>query len=404
MRFFSVLLLAVLLVASPHSIAAPDEDALGKQSGYPRGGPNTLWQERFRIGSFCGIDRILHCNTVNKGPKVFALQRATTDPSFSYRFDGKDLTINDYLQRQRVTGLVIIKDGEILVERYQYDRKSTDRFLSNSMAKSIVSLVIGIAIQERKIASLDDNVAKYEPRLAGCAYGETSIRKLLRMSSGVRFVEDYHGSDDMERFEEAIIDKGMIPAIRLFSDRPTPQGAKMVYASSETAVLSMALRGAVGCSVSQHVSEKIWQPIGAQDDAKWGTFGDGIELAYGYFNATLRDYGRLGCLLANDGALDGRQIVPRDYLIEATDWHKQPLAFRPSNATPYYGYGYQFWIFPGERRRFALLGIYGQAIFVDPGLKLVMVHTAVSKDAIDIGMSRERDALWRGIVRHYAEW
>ena len=111
-------------------------------------------------------------------------------------------------------------------------------------------------------------------------------------------------------------------------------------------------------------------------------------------------------LLANDGAVAGKQVVPRDYLLDATDWHRQPEAFAPRKATPYFGYGYQFWLFPGEKRRFALLGVYGQSIFVDPEQKLVMVITAAAKNA-SVGkepLARERDALWRGFVGHYGTW
>ena len=130
------------------------------------------------------------------------------------------------------------------------------------------------------------------------------------------------------------------------------------------------------------------------------------KVGSGSFNAVLRDYGRLGILLANDGALGGRQILPKDYLLDATDWHRQPEAFAPRKATPYFGYGYQFWLFPGEKRRFALLGVYGQSIFVDPELKLVMVITAAAKNA-SVGkepLARERDALWRGVVAKYGSW
>jgi CubicO group peptidase (beta-lactamase class C family) len=146
--------------------------------------------------------------------------------------------------------------------------------------------------------------------------------------------------------------------------------------------------------------------MGAEADATWVKSSDGTESGFGNFNATLRDYGRLGILLANDGAAGGKQIVPKDYLLEATDWHRQPDAFRPLQATPYFGYGYQFWPFPGEKRRFALLGVYGQAIFVDPELKLVMVTTAVTKNANVVGESypRERGALWRAIVDKYGSW
>ena len=120
----------------------------------------------------------------------------------------------------------------------------------------------------------------------------------------------------------------------------------------------------------------------------------------------MRDYGRFGVLLANDGAVGTTQVVPKDYLLEATDWHRQPAAFAPGQATPYFGYGYQFWLFPGEKRRFALQGVYGQSIFVDPELKLVMVITAAAKNA-SVGkesLARERNALWRGIVSKYGTW
>jgi CubicO group peptidase (beta-lactamase class C family) len=133
-------------------------------------------------------------------------------------------------------------------------------------------------------------------------------------------------------------------------------------------------------------------------------------MAGGNFNATLRDYARLGIVLANDGARPDdpqrKQIVPRDFLLEATDWHRVPDAFRPRKATPYQGYGYLFWLFPGEQRRFALLGVYGQMIFVDPQLKLVMVQTAANATPRSgkTSLAHEADAFWRGVVRHYGSW
>ena len=120
----------------------------------------------------------------------------------------------------------------------------------------------------------------------------------------------------------------------------------------------------------------------------------------------MRDYGRLAVLLANAGAVGARQVVPKQYLLEATDWHRQPDAFAPRRATPYFGYGYQFWTHPGEKRRFALLGVYGQSIFVDPELKLVMVITAVAKNA-SVGKESfavERNAVWRGLIDKYGSW
>jgi len=166
------------------------------------------------------------------------------------------------------------------------------------------------------------------------------------------------------------------------------------------------LHAVTGTTLSEYLTARLWQPIGTEADATWIKGADGTENGFGNFNATLRDYGRLGMMLANDGVVGGKQIVPKDYLLDATDWHRQPPAFQPRKATPYFGYGYQFWPFPGEKRRFALLGVYGQSIFVDPELKLVMVVTAVAKNA-SVGkesLGPERDAVWRGIVGKYGSW
>jgi CubicO group peptidase (beta-lactamase class C family) len=195
-------------------------------------------------------------------------------------------------------------------------------------------------------------------------------------------------------------------ALKAFNVREYEQGARFHYASSQTVVLTVLLRAVTGTSLSEYLTPRLWQPLGAEADAAWVRTRDGTEAGSGNFNATLRDYGRLGVLLANDGALGDRQIIPKDYLMEATDWHRQPEAFRPKRATPFFGYGYQFWMFPGERRRFALLGVYGQSIFVDPELKLVMVITGAARNA-SVGkesFARERSALWRGIVAKYGSW
>ena len=257
-----------------------------------------------------------------------------------------------------------------------------------------------------RIASLDDKVSKYVPELAGVPYGETSIRNLLRMASGVRFAEVYDGNDDLAKFSRIRASNGAIEAIRAFTVRDGQEGTRFYNASSQTAVLGLVVHAVTGKTLSDYLTERLWQPMGAEADASWVVDINGQELAQGYFNATLRDYGRLGLLLANDGAVKGKQILPKDFLIEATDWHKHPAAFAPGRATPYWGYGYQFWTFPGPKRRFALLGSYGQSIFVDPGLKLVMVITAAAKNASSgkEPLGPERDALWRGLVRRYGTW
>jgi CubicO group peptidase (beta-lactamase class C family) len=408
MRTTGILALAAAIVAlSMPAAAAPDEQELGKAAGYPIGTRGTwFYDESVRVGSFSNLDKLLAHYTLGKSASPVPLPAAEGETKIDYRFDNATWTLDDFLAHQRVTGLLLIKDGQILVERYQYERNAENRFVSHSMAKSIVSIAIGIALAEGKLASLDDKVAKYEPRLAGHAYGETSIRNLLRMSSGVTFKEVYDGNDDLARFSRLRIARGSVDSLLGFDARDAEQGARFHYASIETVVLAVALRAATKMTLSEYLTPRLWQPMGAEADATWIKTSDGLEVAAGSFNAVLRDYGRLGMLLANDGAVAGRQVVPKDYLLDATDWHRQPEAFAPRKATTYFGYGYQFWLYPGEKRRFALLGVYGQSIFVDPELKLVMVITAAAKNA-SVGkesFARERDAVWRGFVGHYGTW
>jgi CubicO group peptidase (beta-lactamase class C family) len=397
------LLLALLTHPFP-ARAAPDEELLGKSAGYPIGTrTNWFFDERVRVGSFSHLDEILAHHTLQRSPAPLPLPKAANPPDISYRFDEKDNSLDDFLNHQRVTGFLLIKDGQILAERYQYDRTAQNRFVSHSMAKSIVSVAVGMALAEKKIASLDDTVAKYVPKLAGSAYGGTTIRNILRMSSGVAFSEVYDGKDDVMRFVRLRLAHDSITALRDFNTREAEQGTRFHYASSETVVLTLLLREVTGMTLSEYLTPRLWQPMGAEADATWIKYPDGTEEGMGAFNASLRDYGRLGILLANDGAIGGKQVVPKDYLLEATDWHLQPDAFRPQRATPFFGYGYQFWTLPGEKRRFALLGVHGQAIFVDPELKLVMVTTAVTKtaDIVTESYPRERGALLRSIIEKY---
>jgi CubicO group peptidase (beta-lactamase class C family) len=362
---------AALIALASSAAAAPDEDSLGKAAGYPVGTRGSwFYDESVRVGSFSHLDGLLPHYTLRRAASPLPLPLAASELKVEYRFKEQTYTLDDFLQHQRVTGLLVIKDGEIQLERYQYDRKPADRFVSHSMAKSIVSIAVGMALAEGKIASLDDVVSKYEPKLAGCAYGDTSIRNVLRMSSGVPFNEVYDGKDDLTRFGNLRGSRGSIAALRAFGPREVEQGTRFHYASSETVILAVLLRAVTGTTLSEYLTERLWQPMGAEADATWIRSRDGTEVAAGSFNAILRDYGRLGVLLANDGADGTKQIVPKDYLLEATDWHRQPDAFAPRRATAYFGYGYQFWLFPGEKRRFALLGVYGQSIFVDPELKL----------------------------------
>jgi len=409
--------LAVALTAlcAAGALAAPDEDKLGKAAGYPVGTAATwFFDESVRVGSFTHQAEIpgIYRGGVNKlapAATPMPLPKSEREPDYRWSVgDARDLTVDDLLARQRVMGLIVVKDGRIEVERYQYERKPSDRFTSQSMAKSVTALAIGYALGEGRIASLDDRADNYAPGLAGSIYGETTIRNLLRMASGARYLERYDHTGDNDRFAAAIARQGIEAALHTVTERDTPQGTKFNYAGPHSAALAAVVRGATGMTLAEYLTPRLWQPIGAESSALWTADRTGLESGQGGFNATLRDYARLGLVLANDGVRpddpSGRQIVPRDYLVEATDWKQQPEAFQPRKATPYFGYGYQFWLYPGSPRRFAMLGVYGQSIFVDPALRLVVVMTAANATAQagDTTLARDRDAFWRGVLRYYA--
>ncbi len=291
-----------------------------------------------------------------------------------------------------------------MAERYRYARTPEARFLSFSMAKSVTSLLVGVALDKGLIASLDDPAGKYATALAGSGYGETSIRHLLRMSSGLKFTENYDGKDDIARLSRALAGSGPPPValLKTFNERLRPAGEKFAYATAESDVLGRVLTAAGGRSMSELTSQWLWQPLGAERDALWRVGVDGQEQAGGGFAATLRDWGRLGALLAADGKVDGRQVVSLEYLLQATDATRQPPAFAPGSATPQLGYGYQFWLQPLKARTFVLQGIHGQAIYVQPASRVVMVHTAVYDQASgrqDPEPYAERNALWRGVLQ-----
>jgi len=374
----------------------PNAQEYGANDGYPA---RAIYRAPFFVGAFSHYDEIYEGRVVHRALTPSTFSRAA-EPVFRYAFQSETLTVDDYMARNPTTGLLIARGGTILVERYQYGRNDRQRFTSFSMAKTVTAMLVGIAIAEGRIRSVDDPAAAYVPALADTEYGRTSIRHLLEMSSGVRFIENYSGRDDVARlFVETVLQAGAggAEAVKPYNERLRRGGAMFSYASAETQVLGLVLRGAVGRPVTEYLEEKIWQPMGAEADASWLIDRAGQEATYCCFNAVMRDYARLGLLLAYDGAKGDRQIIPKAWLQAATtvpadSWHLKPYA-----ATPYFGYGYQTWIFPGERRMFALLGLHGQAIYVDPSSRLVMVHLAVRKETSDPG-GAETVTLWESVV------
>src|SRR5216683_2758693 len=309
--------------------------------------------------------------------------------AFSFMLDALKLTLDDYLNRQPVTGLLIAKDNTILVERYQYGRTDTDRLTSYSMAKSVVALLIGIALKEGAIGSVDDLAETYVPGLKDTEYGRTPIKALLLMSSGVAFSEDYASrSSDINKLARLTLEDpaGSLAAVKQFNTRRSPPGARFSYASAETVVLGLVLAAATKRTVSDYAAEKLWQPLGAEADATWIIDATGQEVTFGYVNAVLRDWARLGLMLANRGNWQGKTVVPEDWLTASA-------ADALPTDSPLAKYGYQIW-YSADAKRFALRGLRGQFVFVDPDLKLVLVQTALSGGQPE---TAELFALWNAL-------
>ncbi|MBM3554875.1 MAG: serine hydrolase [Alphaproteobacteria bacterium] len=378
-----------------HQYASPFGD-------YPRADTRNWWQTGYAVDAYSRLDEIWPSSVARRAEAPSPWKRPAVEPEIIYdgtaRLGAGRFDIDGYLARNPATGLLIAQGDTILVERYRYGRNDSHRLTSFSMAKTVIALLIGIAVEEGKIASIEDKAERYVPSLAGTEYGATPIRHLLTMSSGVQFREDYSGNDDSYHLSRATFGRetaGGASVARLFNDRIARPGLRWYYSSAETYVLALVLREATGKPVADYLSEKIWRPIGAESDASWMTDGAGNEVGYMGLNAALRDWARLGRMLAEGGRFEGKQIVPAAWLAEATRAH-----FSGNVTGRWYGYGFQTWVFPENDGSYALLGVRGQTLFVDPRKKLIMVHTAVRPQASDPG-GAEAVALWRAIRNRF---
>jgi len=269
------------------------------------------------------------------------------------------------------------------------------------MVKSITGVLVGLAIADGVIRSVDDTVEAYVPGFKGSEYGKTPLRDLLHMASGVDFGEARDRGRDLNRLwndlvlGSGVVKKGSVASITQFNHRVVPPGTRFHYASIEPDVLGQVLRHVLDRPLSQYLSEKVWDPIGAEADATWLLDAEGCELSHFGFSAVLRDWARLARLLAHDGAWEGKQVVPAFWMRDATTFRPADAYLAPGRAAPHFGYGYLLWLLPGKRRQFALLGANGQRICIDPASKLVMVHTALEEGG-------EVWSLWSAAVREFA--
>jgi CubicO group peptidase (beta-lactamase class C family) len=320
------------------------------------------------VDRFSHSEKLQPVRVVHRGKSSQPLPKAIKPfPSIHFDVQGHHCDLYDYLADARVAGMLVLKNGEIMFEDYELGIGPDTHWLSFSLAKSITSTLVGAAVADGSISSLDDPVVRYVPALKRSAYDGVSIRQILTMSSGVRWDETYTDpkSDRRKMLELQVKGKpGELLRYMGSLPRAAPPGSVWNYSTGETFVLGAIVEGATHRHLPDYLSEKIWSPAGMEHDATWWVEGpDGLAWAGSGIGATLRDYGRFGLIAANQGRVNGRSIVPDGWFEEAT--------VSPMIGGKTVDYGYGWWI--QSSGAFAAIGIFGQYIYINPPEHLVIV-------------------------------
>lgn len=326
---------------------------------------------------FHNMDELFETRTVTRAGPVTQLPREDAAPP-GVAFNGKHYSYEDFADASFTNALLIIREGRIIFEDYRNNTKADTRFIAFSMSKSITSMLIGLAIEQGHIRSVDDPVVRYVPELKGSGYDGATIRQLLQMRSGVDYEERYDFGENPS-FAAKIHEHAIVQNTERFADRArtltrkTKPGSRFNYATIDTAVLGRVLENATGQAISTYMSTNLWEPAGMEYSGYWiadGQPGVGRELNGMGYNAALRDFGRLGQMMLDGGKLNGRQILPERWVKEAT-------AIKPFSGNDVtmgqVGYGYQWWKLDNDAGTYSAVGLQGQFIYIDPRSKTVIV-------------------------------
>tara|TARA_R110002153_G_scaffold106689_2_gene246142 strand:+ start:16183 stop:17418 length:1236 start_codon:yes stop_codon:yes gene_type:complete len=329
-----------------------------------------------------------------------------------FDYEKQPMTLTTFLEDTQTTGLLVLKDGKIVYENYWLGHTRDKQHISFSMAKSFVSALMGIAIEEGFVTSIEEAVTDYVPELVGSGYEGVRIKDVLQMSSGVGFNEDYGDfNSDINRFSRATAFGTSLDDFSASLVREREPGTYHHYVSIDTQVLGMVLTRATGQSLSHYLSEKIWQPLGMEYKAFWLADDDGMELALGGLNVSLRDYAKLGWLYLNQGTWTDnlnhtQQIVPKQWVIDSITADAPHLIAGENNpaSSSSFGYGYQWWLPLGAEDEFAAQGIYDQYIYIDPDQKLVIVKNSANYRYTDksLNWKAKHYAMFRAISEHFS--
>ena len=352
---------------------------------------NNVNEERLRFVSslFTGEEQYQNLNRVyeifptsklshSSKPLIFKKGASLELPS-NFIFEDKVVKVDEYLSRTDTSALLILKDGKISYENYWLTGGKNVQWISMSVAKSFISALIGIAIDQGHIKSLEDKVTDYVPQLKNSAYDNVRIKDILQMSSGASWNEDYSDpNSDINRSSKIFAIGGSLDEFSASLKKELKPGSYNRYNSTDTQVLGMLLREATRTSVTKYMQEMLWHPMGAQDSGYWILDSKNMEMAYAGFNATARDYAKLGELYRLGGKINGKQIIPRDWVkasVKPDAPHLMP-GDNPLSDFPL-GYGYQWWV-PDLSGDFSAIGVYNQFIYVSPKSNMVIVKLSAN--------------------------
>lgn len=343
--------------AAAATVARPDE-ALPKPENF------LFWTPAEQAIGYRSVEKIFPTHTIAKGTNTTQMPLAGCAFEVFYDFKGKPFDTAAFMEENRISGLLVLKNGKTVLERYGLGRTAADRWTSFSVAKSITSTLVGAAIKDGLIKDLDAPVTDYIRELKGSAYEGVTIRQLLTMSSGVKWNEDYEDPKSdvnvFARYEPQNKADNPIAAYMAKLPREAEPGTKFVYKTGESDLIGVLLSRVLKVSLSDYLSEKIWKPMGAEKDGVWMTDQSGTELGGCCISMTLRDYGRFGMWFAAGGG----DVLPKDWTKEAT----APLYDSHWAGTHY---GFQWWIYPDGS--YAAVGIFGQMVRIYPKENLVIV-------------------------------
>lgn len=351
----------------------------------PTGQDVLFWEQDQRDAGFRYIDRIpsiIESREIANGDDVYPLPKG--DP-LQLRLD-----VKDYMKSQNTSAIVIVHNGEVRMEHYGIRFNKKGRWTSFSVAKSLTSTLVGAAIKDGYINSVDDIVSDYIPALRGSAYDDVTVAQLLTMTSGVAWNEDYSDpNSDVATFNQYQPAAGTSAISGYMSQlgRAHPAGEVWNYSTGETNLIGVLVSEATGKTVADYLSEKIWAPYGMEAKATWLIGADGHEISGCCIQARTRDMARFGQFILDGGQIDGASILPEGWLETAT--RNQIKQGDESQ-----GYGYQWWT--ASEGAFAAQGIFGQGIFIDPARNLVIASNSNWPTAVG-PKAAEREAFYRAV-------